>query len=98
MNIAETTTTEEQLPRTLPSWTYCDQDFFEAEIKTIHKRAWQIVCHVSDIPNTGDYFTFQGLGERAFVIRGEDGIIRAFHNVCPHRAHAVVSGLNGNSA
>lgn len=86
------------LPRTLPASAYCSQDNFQREMETIHKRAWQIICHVSDIPDAGDYFTFEGLGERAFVIRGEDHVVRAFHNSCPHRAHAVVSGLSGNSA
>ncbi len=88
---------EEGLPITLPAWTYCDQDFYEAEVERVHLPAWQIVCHQNDIPDAGDFETFDGLGKRAFVIRGEDGLIRAFHNVCPHRAHAVVSG-QGNCA
>ena len=82
----------EDLPRTLPAATYHDQAFFADEMERIHLPAWQMVCHTSDIPGTGDYQTFEGLGKRAFVIRGDDGTVRAFHNVCPHRAHAVVSG------
>jgi phenylpropionate dioxygenase-like ring-hydroxylating dioxygenase large terminal subunit/AcrR family transcriptional regulator len=89
--------TRNGLPLTLPAWTYRDTSFYEAEIERVHLPAWQIVCHQNDIPNTGDFETFDGLGRRAFVIRGEDGQIRAFHNVCPHRAHAVVSG-HGNCA
>ena len=89
--------TQDGLPITLPAWTYCDQSFFDAEIERVHLPAWQIVCHQNDIPNTGDFETFDGLGRRAFVIRGRDGQIRGFHNVCPHRAHAVVSG-HGNCA
>ena len=84
------------LPRTLPAWTYASESFFEKELEKIHRPAWQLVCHVGDVPESGDYFTFSGLGERAFVIRGEDGELRAFHNVCPHRAHAVVSGRSGS--
>lgn len=91
------TGTPDNLPATLPAWTYCDADFFAEEIERIHLPAWQIVCHQNDIPKAGDFETFDGLGRRAFVIRGEDGEIRAFHNVCPHRAHAVVSGT-GNCA
>ena len=79
------TAEEDELPRTLPAWTYTSEGFFKREIEQIHKPAWHLVCHVSDVPNPGDYFTFTGLGERAFVIRGEDGELRAFHNVCPHR-------------
>ena len=93
---AEAGGAEDGLPRTLPAWTYTSQSFFEREIEEIQKPAWHLVCHVSDVQNAGDYFTFTGLGERAFVIRGEDGELRAFHNVCPHRAHAVVSGTSGS--
>ena len=102
-SFAETVTTPrpsiapaDGLPRTLPAWTYGSEEFFRHEIEQVHKPAWQLVCHVSDVPKTGDYFTFSGLGERAFVIRGEDGALRAFHNVCPHRAHAVVGGTSGS--
>jgi len=95
--IAKTDITQtDDLPRTLPAWTYGSARFFQAEIEQVHKPAWQLVCHVSDVAETGDYFTFSGLGERAFVIRGEDGALRAFHNVCPHRAHAVVGGTSGS--
>ena len=76
----------------MPAATYHDEAFFADEMERIHLPAWQMVCHTSDIPGTGDYETFEGLGKRAFVIRGDDGTVRAFHNVCPHRAHAVVSG------
>ena len=85
-----------ELPRTLPAWTYCSQSFFDKEMQSIHKPAWHIVCHVNDVPDNGDYTTFEGLGERAFVMRGEDGVLRAFHNVCPHRAHAVLKGERGS--
>ena len=86
----------DELPRTLPGWTYCSEDFYRQEIEQIHLPAWQVVCHHNDIANAGDYQTFEAFGERAFVIRGEDGIVRAFNNVCPHRAHQVLAGNNGN--
>ena len=60
--------------------------------------SWQIVCHVSELAKTGDYVTFEFFGRRGFVIRDESGTLRAFHNVCSHRAHAVVSGERGQCA
>jgi phenylpropionate dioxygenase-like ring-hydroxylating dioxygenase large terminal subunit/AcrR family transcriptional regulator len=81
---------------TLPGWTYASAEIHAREIGEIHLPAWQLVCHISEIPNVGDFSTFDGLGQRAFVIRGEDGTIRAFHNACRHRAHAVVDGVAGN--
>ena len=54
------------------------------------------MCHVSELAKTGDYVTFEFFGARGVVVRGEDGTLRAFHNSCRHRAHAVVSGERGN--
>jgi phenylpropionate dioxygenase-like ring-hydroxylating dioxygenase large terminal subunit/AcrR family transcriptional regulator len=85
------------LPLTLPAWAYCREDVFRAEMEHIHLPAWQLVCHVSEMPGVGDYVTFEAFGERAFAIRGRDGAIRAFHNVCRHRGHAVVEGRSGTS-
>ena len=84
------------LTYTLPSWAYHSDEFFELEKEHIHLPAWQTVCHVSELPDSGSYVTFEMLDERAFVIRDEDGQIRAFHNVCAHRAHSVVQGPNGS--
>ena len=81
---------------TLPAWTYENAEFFALEREHIFLPSWQIVGHVSDLPKAGDYLTFEQLGERAFVIRGKDGELHAFHNVCRHRAHAVVMGEQGN--
>ena len=84
------------LPRTLPAWTYCSESFYQKEIERVHLPAWHPVCHQNDIPEAGDYRTFEAFGERAFVLRGKDGVIRAFNNVCPHRAHQVLTGDAGN--
>ncbi|MFC3099875.1 aromatic ring-hydroxylating dioxygenase subunit alpha [Altererythrobacter lauratis] len=76
----------------LPAWTYFDEDFQKLEKRHIFLPAWHLVCHVSDLPRAGDYRTFSMMGERALVLRGKDGQIRAFHNVCPHRAARLVDG------
>ncbi|HZZ35260.1 MAG TPA: aromatic ring-hydroxylating dioxygenase subunit alpha, partial [Caulobacteraceae bacterium] len=60
------------------------------------RQAWQVVCHVNDIPETGDYHTLDLLNERVVAIRGDDGQVRAFHNVCRHRASRVLDGTSGN--
>lgn len=89
---------EKGLKYTLPSWVYDSDEFFELEKSFIHLPAWQTVCHVSDLPEPGSYHTLEMLGERAFVVRGDDNTIRAFHNVCRHRAHSVVQGESGYCA
>jgi phenylpropionate dioxygenase-like ring-hydroxylating dioxygenase large terminal subunit len=80
----------------LPAWTYSDPAFMALEREKVFLPAWHLVCHESDIPAVGDYATFKMFGEIAFVVRGKDGAIRAFHNVCRHRAARLVDGHQGN--
>lgn len=81
---------------TLPPWTYSNEDFFQLEKQYIFKKNWLLVGHISEVVSTGDYITFDALGERALIIKGEDDKIRAFHNVCRHRGSKVVDGQIGN--
>jgi len=80
----------------LPAWIYRDPEFFEAEKRSIFRQAWQVVCHLNDIPKAGDYHTFEFFGESVLVVRAEDGGVRAFHNVCRHRAARLVDGPKGH--
>ncbi len=80
----------------LPAWIYHDPEFFEREKQTIFRQAWQVVCHLSDIPRSGDFHTFEFLGESIVVMRTEDGGVRAFHNVCRHRAARLLDGTKGH--
>ncbi|WP_114952319.1 aromatic ring-hydroxylating oxygenase subunit alpha [Sphingosinicella terrae] len=79
----------------LPAWTYQDAEFLDVEIKRVIRPSWQIVCHVSEIPAAGDYRTLEYVGESIIVIRGDDGEIRAFTNVCRHRGARLVDGPSG---
>ena len=81
---------------TLPTWIYHDPEFFELEKENIFRRNWLMVGHASHVPGPGDYLTVDLVGERVFVIRGRDGVLRAFDNVCRHRASRVVRGQSGN--
>ncbi|MBM4219090.1 MAG: Rieske 2Fe-2S domain-containing protein [Gammaproteobacteria bacterium] len=83
---------------TLPGWIYHNEEFHDLEKERIFLSSWQIVGHQSEVPETGDYLTFEFFGRRGFIVRDRDGAIRAFHNVCAHRAHAVVSGERGRCA
>ncbi|HEU4517652.1 MAG TPA: Rieske 2Fe-2S domain-containing protein, partial [Steroidobacteraceae bacterium] len=83
---------------TLPAWAYHSEEFHELEREQVFLSSWQVVCHQSELPEPGDYVAFEFFGRRGFVVRGTDGEICAFHNVCAHRAHAVVSGDRGHCA
>ena len=79
----------------LPGWIYGDEEFHALEMERIFRPSWQIVCHVNEIPAPGDYRTLDYLGESVIVIRGDDGQVRAFANVCRHRAMRLVEGPSG---
>ncbi|HEX9159054.1 MAG TPA: aromatic ring-hydroxylating dioxygenase subunit alpha [Rhizomicrobium sp.] len=86
----------ERTDHSLPAWLYSDSGFFEAECRHLFVRAPHLVCHVNDIPNPGDYHTLDILGEKFVALRGVDGIVRSFHNVCRHRASRIAQGDSGN--
>lgn len=79
----------------LPGWLYTDPEYFAVEMERVIRPSWQIVCHESDIAASGAYRTLDYLGESVIAIRGEDGAIRAFANVCRHRAMRLVEGPAG---
>lgn len=79
----------------LPGWIYTDPEFYEVEMARVIRPSWQIVCHESDLARPGDWRTIGYLGEQLVVLRGEDGAIRGFHNVCRHRAMRILEGDAG---
>lgn len=80
----------------LPPWTYHSSGLLELERDHVFLNHWQVAGHLSDLPATGDWLTFDLLGERAVVMRGQDGQVRAFHNLCRHRGARVVDGRQGH--
>ena len=82
--------------RGLPAWTYNSAELTRLEMEQVFLRNWMFVAHVSDLPRAGDYQCFEMADERAVVVRDSDGEIRAFHNVCRHRASRVVAEDKGH--
>jgi carnitine monooxygenase subunit len=80
----------------LPGWIYRDAEFLEAEKERVFAASWQIICHQNDIPNPGDYHTLDFLGEPLVAVRGSDRGIKAFFNVCRHRAARLLDGGGGH--
>jgi len=81
---------------TLPGYLYHDAAVLEEEKRRIFYRGWQMVGHRSQLRETGDYLTGTLLDQRYFLVKDGEGAIRAFHNVCKHRAHAILDG-SGNT-
>ncbi|NYF25245.1 aromatic ring-hydroxylating dioxygenase subunit alpha [Sporosarcina sp. JAI121] len=82
---------------TLPSWLYTKPEVLEVEKSEIFSKTWQYVGHVSQFNKTGDYITTEVAGRPIIISYGKDEEIRAFYNVCPHRASRLVEG-DGNKA
>ncbi|MDQ3075454.1 MAG: aromatic ring-hydroxylating dioxygenase subunit alpha, partial [Pseudomonadota bacterium] len=66
-----------------------------AEKSAFLRAAPQVVCHLSDVAEPGDWRSLDYLGESVIVIRGDDGAVRAFTNVCRHRGSRLVDGSGG---
>jgi carnitine monooxygenase subunit len=80
----------------LPGWIYRDADFLRAEKEQVFAASWQVVCHLNDIPNPGDYHTLDFLAEPIVAIRGRNSSVKAFFNVCRHRAARLLDGGSGH--
>ncbi len=77
---------------TLSSRYYLDASILKAERARIFGRTWQWVGQAASVESPGDYFTGDVGGEPMVISRGPEGRLRAFSNVCRHRAGPVASG------
>ena len=71
---------------------YGDLAVLHAEHEAIFSRTWQLGGHVSDVAEPGRFLTVRVGAESVLVVRGEDGALRAFRNVCRHRAARLREG------
>ncbi len=75
---------------------YRDPAIFRRDVDRILLRHWLCAGHVSRIPEKGDYFLFDIADESLIIVRGRDGEVRAFANVCRHRGSQVCWEREGN--
>lgn len=76
---------------------YVDPAWHQVDLQEIIAKTWQWVCHVEKVREPGSYTTIDIAGQPIAVVRDRDGILRAFYNVCKHRAHELLSG-EGNTS
>ena len=74
---------------------YTSRDYLEAERAKLWRSHWLQAGRVEDIPNPGDFITYDILDDSVIITRGDDGAIRAFHNVCPHRGRKLIDTPKG---
>ena len=69
--------------RTLPRRTFIDRDFYDLEVEHALKESWFAVTFTTEIAGPGCLLPLVVLGTPVLLVRDRDGIVRAFHNVCP---------------
>jgi len=77
---------------TLPGWCYTDPAFYGREVEAIFDKCWHFVGREEEIPEHGDYLTFDGVSGSVIVVRSGTGEIKAFRNACRHRGTQLLSG------
>ena len=70
----------------LPAPCYTQPRFAAAERRAVFARGWQLVAHAARVAGAGDHALAEIGGVPLLVLRGDDGELRALHNVCRHRA------------
>ena len=82
---------------TIPADWYFDEQLAERERQAVFGASWQVVGRVDQVRNPGDFVTTEIAGEPIVAVRGDDGILRSFFNVCRHHAAAVATEPTGNA-
>jgi len=81
---------------TLPARHYRDPQSWALEREKVFGAGWQFLGHESEAAGPGDYLAGEIAGRAVLAVRGEDGVLRGFHNVCRHRAGPLVDDAKGN--
>ena len=84
--------TDEGNSLSLHADAYTRAEWFAADQQAILAKSWQWVCHVEKLRAPGSYIAVEVAGRPVAVVRDTAGVLRAFYNVCKHRAHHLLSG------
>ena len=95
-HLEQKTTDAEAAPSTVPVAAYIDGARYAREHERLFRDLPVIVGHVSQLAKPGDFFTHEAAGVPLLVVRGEDGTIGAFLNVCRHRGTRVEPAACGH--
>jgi phenylpropionate dioxygenase-like ring-hydroxylating dioxygenase large terminal subunit len=96
-NITDLVQTAEELtePVTIGAEAYISEEYARQERDKLWRKVWQQVGRVEEIPEVGDYLTYEILDDSIVVVRTAPDKISAYHNVCPHRGRRLVDTPKG---
>ncbi|MGH9548400.1 MAG: aromatic ring-hydroxylating oxygenase subunit alpha, partial [Terriglobales bacterium] len=81
--------------RTLPSWCYTSETFYQRELDRIFMKTWNFIDRIDAVPNPGDYLAVDTFTGPVMIVRDRQGTLRAFANSCRHRGSRLLTG-SGN--
>lgn len=79
-----------EAPVTIGPEAYTSHEYARAERDKLWRKAWLQAGRIEDIPNVGDFLTFEIGDDSVLIVREDEGTIRAFHNICVHRGRRLV--------
>jgi carnitine monooxygenase subunit len=80
---------------TLPARYFYDDEIFKAERERIFYPGWHCIGHVNELSDPGQFLTFDIFDQSVVALRGDDGVIRSFYNVCQHRGNRLLEDRRG---
>ena len=80
---------------TLPARYFYDDEIFKAERERIFYPGWHCIGHVNELSDPGQFLTFDIFDQSIVALRGDDGVIRSFYNVCQHRGNRLLEDRRG---
>ena len=79
-------------PEQFGNEAYVSPEYAAAERERLWPKVWQHACRLEDIPEVGDYVTYDIADDTILVVRSDPETISAFYNVCVHRGKRLAQG------
>ena len=81
----------------MPAGRYVDPEFYALEKEHYWTKVWLMAGHMDELPEAGSYKLWEMTGEPILIVRGKDGVPRAFYNTCRHRGAPIVQDAYGQA-